>query len=187
MPNWNWNWNWNWNLNRNRNGNRNRNRDRRRSRKETTRLARSHQNARNKGGGGHSGRTQCAAINRAGGEKKRFAGPKRGISTLSGAVSRYGGVRSLALGLSFGGRSVRRRCCKMRVVAIKRGESRAWGRFFSGLRRKDPDADPPAAQAARRISPSHRRSGGIAFGRIAAGVCLHLPPPPLNRGCRPKQ
>ena len=116
-----------------------------------------------------------------GGGKSGLRRPKRGISTLSGAASRYGGVRALALGLSFGGRGVRRRCCKMRVVAIKRGESRAWGRFFSGLRRKDPDADPPAAQAARRISPSHRRSGGIAFGRIAAGVCLPLPPPPQPR------
>ena len=90
--------------------------------------------------------------------------PKRGISTLSGAVSRYGGVRALALGLSLGGRGVKRRCCKMRIVAIKRGESRAWGRSFFGSEAERPRCGLPCGSSGPAHFAKFRRSGGIAAG-----------------------
>lgn len=118
-----------------------------------------------------SGRTPGAAIKRAEERDKRFAGPKRGISTLSGAASRYGGVRALALGLSLGGRGVKRRCCKMRIVAIKRGESCAWGRSFFGSEAERPRCGLPCGSSGPAHFAKFRRSGGIA-----AGGCLPLSP-----------
>lgn len=121
-----------------------------------------------------------------GGGKSGLRRPKRGISTLSGAVSRYGGVRALALGLSFGGRGVRRRCCKMRVVAIKRGESRAWGRFFFGSEAERPRCGPPCGSSgpAHFAKPSPKRRARLwpdRRGRLPSFA------PPLNLGCRQKQ